>query len=248
MSHTALLKRDLTYWRTAAGMKPTTKRLRKRPDDDFFPTPDRLCQQAVKLIEKYSVYFPRMLDPGCGAGPWGRALKARWPDSTLVGVEVNADRIVRARGRNRDGKRVPGWPDLLGDYDFVLNKDILSTRFPWKFDLIVGNPPFGSPEERNLAEMIIHHALDNLLAANGQMLLLLRSSFTSSRTRYDNLFSKVAGKRPYAVYALVERPSFTQDGKTDATDYSLFHWDNRRTVNYTRLEWLSWQIRQRKLF
>jgi len=50
--------------------------------------------------------------------------------------------------------------------------------------------------------------------------MLLRLNFLASRKRHGwwNLH------RPSALFVLSQRPSFTEDGQTDATDYAWFYW------------------------
>ena len=181
----------------------------KRPDDDYFPTPDALCHAAVRVLLP-GEFRPStagsgisVLDPGCGSGAWGRALRARLPHARIVGVEQDAGRIAVAREA----------------YTYVLWGDFLKIRrWPLAFDFIVGNPPYA------LAEAFIMRSLE-LLRPGGMALFLLRTAFMESQGRYERMFSGIA--RPTSVYSLVERPSFTGDGKTDATAYSLFLWHTR---------------------
>jgi hypothetical protein len=83
----------------------------------------------------------------------------------------------------------------------------------------------------------VTHALQ-LLRPGGQLLFLLRLAFLESQGRYQRLYS--GGLKPVRVWSLVERPSFTGNGKTDATTYALFLWQKGWREGCT-LDWLSWR-------
>jgi hypothetical protein len=53
--------------------------------------------------------------------------------------------------------------------------------------------------------------------------MLLRLNFLGAQRRRDWW----KAHEPAALFVLSARPSFTQDGKTDATDYAWFAWTNR---------------------
>jgi SAM-dependent methyltransferase len=216
-------------WYTGHGMARTKKRLRKRPKDDFFPTPDELCQVAIQDLTTYS---DRILDPGCGTGPWGRAARKAYPEARIVGAELTADRIDYARKAG-----------LLDAYTMTRWGNFLTMPFRgMTFNLIVGNPPY------KLAEQFVMRSFE-LLEPGGQILFLLRTAFAEGQGRYQRMFSGVT--RPVAIHSLVERPSFTGDGRTDATAYSMFLWA-KNYIGPTTFGWLSWKNRdkprQRVLF
>jgi hypothetical protein len=75
---------------------------------------------------------------------------------------------------------------------------------------IITNPPF------SLALEFCDHAIEH--APN--VFMLLRLNFLASRKRRDWWNSH----NPSALFVLSERPSFTDNGKTDATDYAWFYW------------------------
>ena len=75
---------------------------------------------------------------------------------------------------------------------------------------IVTNPPF------SLALEFCDHAIKH--APN--VFMLLRLNFLASKKRREWWNAH----KPDALFVLSERPSFTDDGKTDATDYAWFYW------------------------
>lgn len=78
-------------------------------------------------------------------------------------------------------------------------------------DWVVGNPPFGD------AEAHLRHALS---IARVGVAFLLRQGFVSSKERRP-FFAEFPGA---ARVDLLERPSFTGDGKTDMYDYAFLVW------------------------
>jgi len=95
-----------------------------------------------------------------------------------------------------------GGSDLNVDYDFL--KDEGNHLF------VVTNPPF------SLALEFCNHAIQHADHA----FMLLRLNFLASKKRRDWWNAH----KPDALFILSERPSFTENGKTDATDYAWFYW------------------------
>jgi hypothetical protein len=101
--------------------------------------------------------------------------------------------------------------------------DFLETRFSERFDLIIGNPPY------TIAQAFIEHALqftDNLI-------FILRQGFMSSNERAP-FFRKYP---PTRAGILPNRPSFTNDRKTDSADYAWLCWGGKPSL-MTELFWL----------
>lgn len=94
--------------------------------------------------------------------------------------------------------------DLNKGYDFLHDPDAMAC--------IVTNPPF------SLALEFCDHAVRHA----PHVFMLLRLNFLASQKRrhWWNIH------KPDALFVLSERPSFTDDGKTDATDYAWFYWGN----------------------
>ncbi len=92
--------------------------------------------------------------------------------------------------------------DLTRGYDFL--NDVTY------YECIVTNPPF------SLALEFCDHAIKHAL----HVFMLLRLNFLASRKRRDWWNTH----KPDALFILSERPSFTGNGKTDATDYAWFYW------------------------
>ena len=87
-----------------------------------------------------------------------------------------------------------------------------ATMAPPNVDLIIGNPPF------NRAEAIIANLLH--VTAGTPLAFLLRVGFLAGpRCKPGRLFER----HPVGYIApIYPRPSFTDDGRTDASEYALF--------------------------
>ncbi len=76
-------------------------------------------------------------------------------------------------------------------------------------DVVITNPPF------NQALEFVQGAMKD----GRVVVMLLRLNWLASQKRNRFLLDN-----PPSVYVLPRRPSFTNDGKTDATDYAWFIW------------------------
>jgi SAM-dependent methyltransferase len=191
----------------------TTKELRPRDPDDHYPTPEVLCYMALMGIPG-SPSFARVLDPGCGDGVWGQAALKQVPTAHVWGI---------------DTREVP-IPEGFAD---VTHGDFLSNSFWPKpaFNLICGNPPYRD------AERFIRKSL-TLLRPDGYLVFLLRLAFLEGQARMKGLWRE---HPPFKVAVCGARPSFTGNGKTDATAYAVFYWYGRYRASTPILTWLDWK-------
>lgn len=175
-----------------------TGRGAKRAACDYYPTPSWCVRAMLRAIP---LPAGRWLEPGAGEGAIVRAVNAYRSDVRWTAVEL------------REGCR----PFLMRETPDVVIADFTTAAARMaasgeRFAVAVGNPPF------SLALQFVQQAL--VLA--DQAVLLLRLNWLEGRDRAPWL-------RRYApnVYVLPERPSFTSDGKTDATAYAWFHWPSK---------------------
>jgi SAM-dependent methyltransferase len=119
--------------------------------------------------------------------------------------------LEKEEGRFRAASASTDLPVLHGDF-FTHHE---------KWDLIVSNPPYSHVLE------FVQHALT--LAPIVCMLLRLPWIASQSRAQWhrENLAQ---------INVLPKRPSFTADGKTDATEYAWFVWGTKDAGTYTILE------------
>lgn len=102
---------------------------------------------------------------------------------------------------------------------------------PSRYDLVVGNPPY------KYAEEFVRAGLE-ALESDGTMIYLLRLAFLEGQARARGLWKT---HRPDKVYVLGRRPSFTGNGRTDATAYALYVWyAHLGAGSTTELHWLNW--------
>lgn len=208
-------------------MKP----LRKRNLWDYYPTPPEtihLVLAALPMGLKPKVIY----DAGAGKGEWGPSIKECYPKSWLVGIELY----------NKPN------PKLRTAYDRWMREDYLqlfSEEVPLAKelapDLILGNPPY------KLAEAFIRKSL-LLLESDGVLLFLLRLAYLESADRGYGLWKDIP---PQDVWVLSERPSFTGDGKTDATAYAIYSWQKGHRppndVHGNPMPNLHWLLRRQDL-
>lgn len=207
----------------------TTKELRKRDPKDHYPTPYELCEAVVSILPEFDT-LQTVLDPGAGAGPWGEAVRNRWSNSYIVGVEM-------------DDQRFPNKPE---SYDAWFSQNYLDFQAGLmyeQYNIIIGNPPYGvgadGKKDRKLAEKFVAHSW-KLLKPYGHIVFLLRTAFSCGQGRMKTFYPKYPLKDKYD---LSRRPSFTGNHKTDSTDYAIFVWQKGYRENTYTGHWLEWNYK-----
>lgn len=191
----------------------TDKPLRARAEFDHYPTPLELCRAGLAFLPGQAAEY-RILDPGAGTGVWGRAARERWPNAQIYGLELNEKQAVPHL-------------DAYTRYDY--GDYLQAKRTPEVyFDMIVGNPPY------KLALPFVEKSLE-LLGDGGLLLFLLRLAFLESQERYQWW----KAHPPKQVWICSRRPSFTNNGHTDATAYALYLWE-KDYQGQAALDWLMW--------
>jgi hypothetical protein len=189
----------------------TTKVMRPREDNDHYPTPYELARAALDQLP-YMNYPQSVLDAGCGSGVWGQAARDKWGYSFLLdGVDI----------------RDVGVPAGYGE---VYQLDYTTERLDGKYDVVIGNPPYSH------AEAFVRKALTNTFNG-GYVLFLLRLAMLEGQARMTGLWREYP---PMRVAVLGARPSFTGNGKTDATAYAVYLW-RKGYDGETTLSWLDWK-------
>lgn len=206
-----------------------TKSNRGRSPRDLYETPYDLVEAAIEKLqydEELAWHSPveEILDPGCGNGVWAKecvklvyAIEEtnNYPYITAIDLEPH----------------ITERPDLV---DKIITGDYLEYDSPYKFDLIVGNPPY------SLAEAFIEKSL-NLLYEDGYVYFLLRLAFLEGIKRGKGFFQFYPPKR---VYVCSRRPSFftSRNGRhtTDTLAYAMFLWQ-KGYKGKPELDWLDWE-------
>ena len=224
---------------------PTVAELQPRTSFDNYPTEEKLVRAALQLIPPQDNNL--ILDPGAGDGVWGSVIRKLYPTAEIHGVEL---------------RPIPPHPR----YDRWITGNFADYQTDQRYDLVISNPPFDdwwNVEQKQLkreakkrgedyirpkrpadltfadAEVFIRRSIA-LTKEGGYIVFLLRLAFLASQTRGRGLWKEFSPER---VYALMNRPSFIESGKTDTEEYALYIWrvGYKMTVNYTSLHWLDWR-------
>jgi SAM-dependent methyltransferase len=144
-----------------------------------------------------------VLDPGCGTGVWGRALRDVYPDANLsvTGVDL-VNRLPTSE--------MHIYQNFI-TYDFML---WAKQQQPNSYDYIIGNPPFEKANE------FVWSAL-RLLKPGAHLLYLLPSEFSGSKKRANYMFQYYCYRHEFK---LTSRLDFT-GGTGDMRWHSIFWWD-----------------------
>jgi hypothetical protein len=195
----------------------TDKVMRPRDALDHYPTPISVCRAALDLLPPMFTPY-EALDPGAGTGVWGRVLRERQGGCWIDGVEVD---------------RSHQWPNAYDSWhqaDFLTwdgSAANMGSTWMAPYDLVFGNPPY------KYAEAFVRRALA-LTKSGGYVLFLLRLAFLEGQARGAGLWQEAPPER---VAVCSARPSFTGNGKTDATAYAIYLWRKGRKVE-PALTWL----------
>jgi hypothetical protein len=130
-----------------------------------------------------------------GDGAIVRVLRAAYPRANIIAIEL----------RNTEAALVVAGACAVIRGDFFSMDVSLNS-------CIIGNPPF------SLAFEFTQTCVESPAR---YVALLLRLNFLASATRKDF----VNKHPPSHLGILSKRPSFTNDGKTDSSDYAWFIWD-----------------------
>lgn len=179
-----------------------TNRGTVRKERDYYATPEPVIRALFKRLD--IGMFDVILDPCCGDGRICRiATREFCADSTGFDIQLP----------------LHAWVPERTEPAFILDGSLNALEVPWPMDCstgpitaIVTNPPY------SLAMEFVQKALSE---SHGRLVcMLLPLSFLSSKKRAE--FHKA---NPSHLFVLDKRPSFTNDGKTDAQDYAWFAWN-----------------------
>lgn len=200
----------------------------KRRDKDLYETPPdcalAICTRLELLIRLGS--DPRLIEPSAGSGHFVTAMRKVWPEAIITAVDLHQENALKLHQAGATSYLIGRWQgqDVGG----------------FGADLIIGNPPFSEAEDH------IRHAL-NVVAPAGYVAMLLPVSFLSSQRRCKTLWRPnepnglvgMGGLR--YLWALAERPSFTDNGGTDMSEYVCAVWKRNHSLNAEVLPPLWWR-------
>lgn len=173
-----------------------TNRGAERKPYDFYATPLDVVENLLNNID-LSTYGNKVLEPSAGNGNISKIIKEKYPEKELTSMEIREEE----------------YNNLIQISDKVIIGNFLEDKINYKYNIIIGNPPY------SLAKEFVEKCIDSL-NDDGVLIFLLRTAFLESKSRYE-----FWQKNPLSrLYTLSKRPSFTGKG-TDATSYSWFIWD-----------------------
>lgn len=179
---------------------------------DYYPTPAWAIEAvAPYILDSRPKGMPVIFDPGAGEGAILRALRGS-PGTPkydhLRGCEIrdSAASLCRSQGYT------------VYTYDFLEQRP----AFTGDIGAFVANPPHGG--RLNLAQKFVMRALD-LAHDRASVWALLRINWLlDGEASCGRQTWMRTGPGTPNVYALNRRPSFTGDGRADATTYCWAQW------------------------
>ena len=179
--------------------------------NQFYVTRESLVYEQIDMLDNdlirggWTADPPCVLDAGFGYGVYGRIARRFWPDSYIVGIDIEPDRLSKM-----DSESVKAYDDLVFD-------DFLTYQFDRTFTVVIGNPPY-----KDVAEQFVICAHE-VLGDGGFISFLFKSTFGHSVGRWERLYEN--GMMYYREAKVVPRPSFVGYGSgTDSAEYSVWHW------------------------
>lgn len=176
-----------------------TNRGSERKPQDFYATP-------IDCVENFLDNYiggvrGNILEPSAGNGNIITALRNKGIEGNITAIEIREEEKE--------------------SLNMIADKVIIDNFLEWntdkKFDVIIGNPPY------SLAKEFIEKCF-KISNENTVIIMLLRTAFLESKSRFE-----FWQEHPLTeLHVLSKRPSFI-NGKTDATSYSWFVWDNRKS-------------------
>lgn len=184
-----------------------------RKEHDFYATPKWCIGRILERLSDRELPDGKWLEPGAGSGNILKMAAAYRPKVSWTALDI----------REECREQLLVYTPNVIITDKYLNPELTPLK-DLHYDVAIGNPPY------NLA-------LDFIKTARAQadhVLFLLRLNFLGSKRRQSFWAEHMPD-----VYVLPNRPSFTIDGGTDATEYAWFHWHGKLGQREGKLEMLN---------
>jgi hypothetical protein len=104
-----------------------------RQEQGIFFTPKKARDLVFQKLDELHASPTQILEPSFGSGEFLQDLKDNYPEASIVGVELNKELY--------ESVSIPGTT--------LVNSDFFTIPEAWKFDLIVGNPPYFVTKQKN---------------------------------------------------------------------------------------------------
>ena len=180
----------------------------EREPDDYYRTPGWATRAVLPWVPAREGR-KSFVSVDAGAGDGAIADELPYGRSTTC-YETN---VSKAEGLRERGYFVP----RAGLTKYGTSLSYLLAPAAEEADVVVMNPPYSE------AMAFVQKALAMVERRRGCVVALLRLPWLASQER-----AAFHGEHPAMVLVLPRRPSFTKDGKTDATDYAWFLWGENR--------------------
>lgn len=199
--------------RLAAVVSATGRGPRQGGPDDFYRTPAWAVHRLLDAIGSELAYG-RWVDCGAGDGAIIKAVNSQWDPSLVLAESDEARQLVGGIDWLAIECRATARAELEATGARVEIADFLAGGAVVDHEAAVSimNPPFHS------AYAFVSESMRRF--PNAVTIALLRLPWIASAKRAVFL-----REHQPSVYVLPNRPSFTHDGKTDATDYGWFVFD-----------------------
>ena len=149
------------------------------------------------LFNHHKIKEGNILEPSAGNGNFVKVIKDNF-NNHITALEIREEE----------------YGNLSKYADEVIIDDFLKWKPDKKYKTIIGNPPY------SLALEFMNKCFE-IADEDTEIIMLLRTAFLESQKRYEFWQKHPVNK----LYVLSKRPSFLNNGKSDATSYSWFIWD-----------------------
>jgi len=194
----------------------------RRANDSYYTPRDaatELLRELAPLLAETT--YGCVVDPACGRGALLDAVALEMPQykwNERIGYELEPEAAAYTRKHPHS----------------VIEGDYLNLTSGPQVDLFISNPPY------SLAQEFVTKMLDER-GPYTYVACLLRLGFLASQKRA----AWWQERKPDALRILSKRPSFTANGKTDATEYAWYVWIPRSQyrdsfLNDVRMDTLGW--------
>lgn len=210
------MSKNSSGYDSVGGYNGYSKSNKEREENDFYATPP---EEVRNILNTIGGEFGKILEPCCGAGHMIVPINQYLRDNSIDALVLGTDLIDR------------GYSSPYVKYGEQF--DFLSDSYPFQenIDTIIMNPPYSLIEEFTLKALKI---------AKGRVIMLARTQFSESQSRFLNIF---VDNPPTDIYQYVDRIACYKNGdfskkQSSAQSYSWFVWDCESKKKSTSFHWI----------